>query len=81
MMRDLVVTPLLAIPLTLALGGAALADPAAPVSIFAGTYFGMSDDQSAIAFTMPDGHVRREINMPDGMTRCELNGIPQSLLP
>lgn len=60
-MRNLVLTPLLAILLTLALGGAALADPA-PVSIFAGTYFGMSDDHSAIAFKMPDGHVRWEIN-------------------
>ena len=61
-MRRSISTPILAIALTFALGGAALADPAAPVSLFSGTYFAMSADQSAIAFKMPDGRVRWEIS-------------------
>ncbi len=61
-MRRFILTPLLTFVLALALGGAALADPTAPVSIFGGTYFGMSDDQSAIAWKMPDGRIRWEID-------------------
>ncbi|HEY8807442.1 MAG TPA: hypothetical protein VIN70_07655, partial [Candidatus Limnocylindria bacterium] len=61
-MRRFILTPMLTLVLAVALGGAALADPTVPVSIFAGTYFGMSEDQSAIAWQMPDGHLRWEIN-------------------
>ena len=61
-MRRSISTSILAIALTFALGGAALADPTVPTSIFPGTYFAMSMDQSAVAFQMPDGHLRWEID-------------------
>jgi len=61
-MRRSISTLILSVALTVALSGAALADPTVPTSIFPGTYFVMSADQSAVAFTMPDGHVRWEIN-------------------
>ena len=65
-MRRLVVAPILAIVLTFSLtfaqGGAALADPGVPVSIFGGTYVAMCVDRTAIEFQMPDGHLRWEVN-------------------
>lgn len=61
-MRRSLITPILAVALLVAFGGAALADQTVPVSIFGGTYFGMSDDHSAIAFKMPDGRIRWELN-------------------
>ena len=62
MRRSIISTSILAIALTLALSGAALAEPTLPTSIFPGTYFAMSADQSAVAFKMPDGHLRWEIS-------------------
>lgn len=61
-MRQLLIVPFLAVALLLGFGGAALADGTVPVSIFGGSYFGMSDDHSAIAFKMPDGRIRWEVN-------------------
>ena len=61
-MRRFILTPVLTLVLAVALGGAALADPTVPVSIFGGTYFGMSDDHSAVAWKMPDGRIRWEID-------------------
>ena len=61
-MRRSSTTSILAIAFTLALSGAALAEPTVPTSIFPGTYFATSADQSAVAFKMPDGHLRWEIS-------------------
>ena len=61
-MRRSISASILSVALTVALSGAALAAPAVPTSIFPGTYFAMSADQSAVAFAMPDGHLRWEIN-------------------
>ena len=65
-MRRWLAIPLLAATLMLGSGGSALADPllpgVAPTSLLGGTYFAMSEDGMAIAFKMPDGHIRWELN-------------------
>jgi outer membrane protein assembly factor BamB len=59
--RQLLATPILALALIVALGSTALADPV-PASMFGGTYFAMSEDHTAVAFKMADGHLRWEVN-------------------